>query len=72
MSQADSDYSGIGAPVGTIAEQLKEMADEVGARALRATIPTGRDQWVTVEVRYASLFSESPDGWDVEVEEGEI
>ena len=50
-----------------LAEQLKDFAHDHGMTALRATVATGPDSWLAIEVRHASLSGDSPDGWDTTV-----
>jgi hypothetical protein len=54
------------------ASELKTIAHDLGATALRASFRTERDQWITVEVRHAGLLSDSRDGWDTEITKGEL
>ena len=46
-----------------IVEMLKDVAYEIDAQRLQATIPDGGDRWTMIEVSHAGLFDEAPDGW---------
>jgi hypothetical protein len=55
-----------------IVEKLKDVAYDIDAMALKATIPDSADRWTVIEVRHAGLWDDppAPDGWDVTIEAG--
>ena len=57
---------------GETADALKDLADALGANIITVTVPRGSDHWDTITVAHASLYSDSPDGWDVTVQHGSL
>lgn len=55
-----------------IVSVLKEVAYEIEAVRITATLKREPDGWTTIEVRHATLMSDSPDGWDVSIKEGAL
>jgi hypothetical protein len=49
------------------AEELKDLADRLGAISIRVTFYTAPGEWRHLEVRHAGLWDEAPDGWTVEI-----
>ena len=57
-------------PDDEILERLKDVADELGAMRLSATLPReGRDCWRTLTVRHAGGLEDTRDGWATEITE---